>query len=71
MAHISVDILDHNWPRLKVVVNRDGVVTQHECLYDVAFNNFEPKVRDAVRVTVDSMIRRRKGSVPPNPQGGE
>lgn len=64
--HITIDLNDNFWPELQIVVN-DGMggVRSEKAMYDIAVNKFEPLVRDPVRKTIDSIIKRRKGKTNP------
>lgn len=60
--HIELDIVDNQWPHIRLVVNYgNGVTRTLDSYYDVAATKFEPLVRDALRAVVDSIVRRRKG----------
>ena len=58
---IQISIIDSDWPRLKIIVNRDGVAIRTETAqYDNATSQFTPPVQDALKFAVDDVIKSHK-----------
>lgn len=58
---IQISIIDSDWPRLKIIVNRDGIDVKTDVApYDTAGSQFTPKVQDALRLAVEDVIKSHK-----------
>lgn len=58
---IHISIVDSDWPRLKLIVNRDGQeVKTTVAPYDIAGSQFVPLVQDALKFAVDDVLKSHK-----------
>ena len=57
----EVTVIDE-WPKLKLIVRRGpNVRSEGPFQYDIANSQFEPAVKDALRLAVDAILNSRKG----------
>ncbi len=61
VKRVEIVLLDDSWPRIKMIVNRDGRVRTEVSHWDVALSNFEPAAKDSLRLAVEELIKQRKG----------
>ena len=58
---IHISVIDSDWPRLKLIVNRDGVeVKTAIAQYDIAGSQFTPLIQDALKFAVDDVLKSHK-----------
>ena len=58
---IMISIIDSDWPKLKIIVNRDNTYVRESVAgYDIATSQFTPAVADALRMAVDEVIKQHK-----------
>lgn len=58
---IQISIIDSDWPRLKIIVNRDNsFVREATAAYDIAVSQFTPAVADALRLAIDEVVKQHK-----------
>jgi len=56
----EVTVIDE-WPKLKLIVRRGpNVRTEGPFQYDIANSQFEPAVKDALRLAVESILTSRR-----------
>ena len=60
---IEVFVTDAFWPDLKIIVTNHtaGTVREDRAQYDSASVRFEPLLADAVRMSIQRLIKQRKG----------
>lgn len=61
-AELMVTVTDEAWPYLRIHVKAGLWETSGQSLYDTALTNFESTVSNALRRTMDGLIRARKDS---------
>lgn len=59
----TVSIID-DYPFMKLLINRDGVITKDRQYFDIAGSQFEPAVINALRLAVESALQ-------PHQRGGK
>lgn len=58
---IHISIVDSDWPRLKLIVNRDGQEVKTSVQpYDIAASQFTPLVQDALKFAVEEVLKSHK-----------
>lgn len=58
---IQISIIDSDWPRLKIIVNRDNLtIREATASYDIATSQFTPPVADALRLAIDDVVKQHK-----------
>lgn len=60
MTITTITITDDRWPRLTLVINRGGKVRTETHPYDIAASQFEPAVKDTLRLQVEEVINSHK-----------
>jgi len=59
---IQITLLDDTWPKIKMLINRDGYISESHQTYDTAAVAFEVLVRNALDRTVAEIVAQRKKS---------
>jgi len=60
-ATFEVTVIDL-WPKIKLLVQRRGNVREEgPVMYDIATSQFEPAVKDTLRLAVEEVINTHKG----------
>lgn len=58
---INISIVDTDWPKLKIIINRDGQAVRTETAsYDIAQSQFTPALNDALRLSIDEVLKSHK-----------
>lgn len=58
---IQISIIDNEWPKLKIIVNRDNTyIREAVAPYDISTSQFNPAVTDALRLAIDEIIKQHK-----------
>lgn len=58
---IYISIIDTDWPKIKLIINRDGQSVRTDTQsYDIATSQFTPAVQDALRLSVEDVIKSHK-----------
>ncbi len=62
IRNIQITIMDDGWPKLKCTIVRDqkNVRALTPAYFDIANSQFEPAVRDALRLSVEEIIQTRR-----------
>jgi hypothetical protein len=59
---IQISIIDSEWPKLKIIVNRDNTfIREATAQYDIATSQFTPPVADALKFAIDEVVKSHKG----------
>jgi hypothetical protein len=57
---IDITIVDSKWPRLTMIITTDGRPREVIQDYGIAASQFEPAVRDTLRLAVEAIIKSHK-----------